>query len=436
MRILILAYHFPPLNAMGAHRPYGWAKAWRALGHEVHVVTPARHAFDGPLDLDFDLSGITVHTAPFLGKTTSASTPATLRGDADRQARWDRFKLATRTLRLGLGMFGEIASLGYFSLVKTGLAVLQSARFDFIISTSPPEVTHLAARSLSARTGVAWIADYRDLWFPDMRVHQFKPISALTGWISRRLLRNARLVSTVSQGLASRLGGFLGRPVRVSYNGFFRDAPGRPASRPWSDERVHIAYTGRLFPKKRDPAILFSALGRAIRTDPELARVLAIDIYGYDEPWLRQLIEEHGVASCVRIYGYVSYENSIAAQRHADYLLFVDWMDKEAEGILTGKLFEYLHSGRPIVCIGARQDSEAANLIRAVRAGAVFTDVEAIHAFLQQIPGRRPMTPAAPDRVQEYSRERQAEVLLEAIQAAIGGPDADIPGARAGAGKS
>ena len=61
LRILIVAHAFPPMNSIASHRPYSWARFWRDEGHEIHVLTPAKHHFDGMMDLERDLRGIRVY---------------------------------------------------------------------------------------------------------------------------------------------------------------------------------------------------------------------------------------------------------------------------------------------------------------------------------------------------------------------------------------
>jgi glycosyltransferase involved in cell wall biosynthesis len=420
MRILIISYYFPPLNTIASHRPYSWARTWSTLGHEVHVLTTAKHTFHGALDLDYDLSGLRIHTAPFLGKVTSATGVA---DSSDRAAttarRWERFKYLTRRLRLSCGMFADIASLGYFSLLKTGLTVLRSKEFDFIVSTSPPEVSHFVAHELSVRTGVPWVADYRDLWFPEMGVHHSRWAATLTGLASRRMLKQATVISTVSQGLAARLKAFTGREIHVCYNGYFTDADSQ-GDRPWTDDKIHIAYTGRIYPHKRDPSMFFKALGQALASKTDLVDRLVVDIYSNDEPWLNRLISHSPAASCVRVHALVPHKTSLAIQQHAAYLLFIDWMDKRADGILTGKLFEYLASGRPILCVGNRENSEAAEMIRKTRAGVVLTATHTIRDFLETLPDHLAVGPALRDQIKPYSREEQAARFLDSMREATG----------------
>jgi glycosyltransferase involved in cell wall biosynthesis len=327
-------------------------------------------------------------------------------------ARWEVLKTLTRRLRFSLGIFADPRLLAYAPMVRKGMELCRARRFDLIVATSPPEVVLMVGRRLAARTGTPWVADYRDLWFRDMLLYRSRLTAWLSGPLNRWLVGGAAALVTVSRGLEERLSRYLGREVIVSYNGFFDDE--KPGATPPPDGKRHIVYTGRLYPGKRDPEPLFRALV-ALRTEqPDLPSRLAVDFYGFDDPWLRNLIEHHGVGDCVKLHGFVSYRESVAAQRSADVLLFLDWMDTAAEGVLTGKLFEYLGSRRPILSIGPRKDSEAARLIEEVQAGITLVAQAEIVAHLRDLlvaaPPAVPATAAA-----RYSRDRQALELLEGI---------------------
>jgi hypothetical protein len=115
------------------------------------------------------------------------------------------------------------------------------------------------------------------------------------------------------------------------------------------------------------------------------------------------------------MHGFVPYAKSLAAQRHAAALLFVDWMDPRAEGILTGKLFEYLASGRPIFCLGNRADTEAARVVREAHAGTVATTASEVARYVAALASGASPAGADAARVALFSRRVQAERLLERI---------------------
>jgi glycosyltransferase involved in cell wall biosynthesis len=416
MRILIVAHAFPPMNSTASHRPYSWAKTWVDMGHEVHVLTPVKHPFDGAMDMERDLSGIQVHHVPYLPLAPSRSGS----GEEKRVARWEWLKTVTRRVRFSIGLFGDLRLLSYVPMVRRGKEVLRDARFDFIIATAPPEGILAVAKTLSRRAGLPWVADFRDLWFHDMLLYRSALLSRMLGPINRRLASSAGVLVTVSSGLQQRLSQYLHREVLLSYNGFFEDDfSAAPARRPPGGDRVHLVYTGRVYPEKRDPGPLFRAVAEIRKTTPDLANRLAVDFYGFDEPWLRALIAEHGVEDCVSLHGFVPYRESVAAQRGADMLLFLDWMALSAEGVLTGKLFEYLASGRPILSIGARKDSEAARILADAGCGITLTRHEEIVSYLRSLlEDRRPPDTDA-SRVGAFSRERQARRLLGELTARL-----------------
>ncbi len=417
LRVLIVAHSFPPMNAIASHRPYSWAKEWSEQGHEVHVLTPAKHSFDGDMGLVRDMAGIHVHEVPYLPLRSVSKNEGSSRLSTRRVERWEWIKTVTRRARFSLAMFGDPRLLAYFPLVREGLKIVRTHNIGLIVATSPPEVVFFTARSLSRRTGVPWIADFRDLWFRDMRLYQSHLASWLSGPLNRWLVRSASALVTVSRGLQDRLSSYMGREVVVSYNGFFENEhkTASPES-PWTDNKLHIVYTGRLYPAKRNPESLFKALSALRANTVDLADRITVDFYGFDDPWLHTLIDRYSVNDCVTMHGFIPYRESVRVQCAADVLLFLDWMDTQAEGVLTGKLFEYLGSGRPILALGARNDSEAARLITESHCGVTLTRQETIVPYLEQLltSGRQPSI--AHENTLQFSRNRQARTLLAEIK--------------------
>jgi glycosyltransferase involved in cell wall biosynthesis len=419
LRILVVAHDFPPLNSSASRRPYSWARAWSDRGHEVHVLTTAKYAVDGRMDLVLDLAGIHVHGAPYLPWGRPASSGGAATAPPRRSALFETIRLATRRLRLGLGLFTQTTMLAYPKLVRTGRALLASRRFDLIVSTSGPEVCTLVAHRLAGRANVPWLADYRDLWFAEFAVQRYWFTTLVTGALNARWLRRAAAASTVSEGLLGYLRTVARCPVWVCYNGFL-GAIGRAGNdRAFDDGRLHIVYTGNFYPEKRDPEGFFAALAGVLAADPEFRARLQVDLYGPDEQWVRDRFAAHGLEDVVVVHGPVPYAESLAAQRSANALLFVDWMDPRAEGVLTGKLFEYLAAERPVLCVGNRRDTEAARLILDCRAGIVAaTPDEVVAALTGLARGELRITPDRA-RIAGYSREAQAVALLDRAEREI-----------------
>jgi len=418
MKIMIVTHAFPPMNATASHRVYSWAKTWSEDGHEVHILTTGKHTFDGSMDLNYDISDLNVHVVPYLGKKRArqASDDGFKKNNIEK---WERIKTYTRKFRFGMGMFTDLRMLAFGPLMREGRKLLQEGDFDFIISSYPPEVVHLVACRLSLEFRTPWVADYRDLWFREMRLFQYRLTTFLSGLVNRRLLRKAKVISTVSKGLSKRLEELLNRQVRVSYNGFIKPQWEIDSSRPWKDDKIHIVYTGRLYPGKRDPRTFLQTVSTFRKSEPSFDHRLAIDFYGYDVGYVEGIAKEFGLEPCLKTHGFVPYDESLRIQRNAGVLLFLDWAEESAEGILTGKLFEYLTSRRPILCVGTRKDTEAADIIRNAECGVVVTCGEEIHSYLHELLEQEPPETPGIEGAAFYSRENQTRILLEQITHSI-----------------
>jgi hypothetical protein len=108
-----------------------------------------------------------------------------------------------------------------------------------------------------------------------------------------------------------------------------------------------------------------------------------LDFYGTDFAVLRQLIEKYQIDDCVQTHSAVSHKESLEIQQTADVLLLLLYNHPLEKGVLTGKLFEYIGSGRPILCIGGA-NSEAAKLIKERGLGVASDEPKEIAAQLSK----------------------------------------------------
>lgn len=265
-----------------------------------------------------------------------------------------------------------------------------------------------------------WVADYRDLWFQEFAIQRYAFTTWLTGFLNRNMLRRAAAVVTVSEGLADYLKPIVRCPVWVCYNGYLTKSAAHD-QRPWSDSRRHIVYTGNFYPQKRDPRVLFAAMASLFLRRPELREQMRLDIYGPSEGWVRAYVDEFGLDDVVIEHGMQPYAVSLHAQASADALLFVDWMDPAAKGVLTGKLFEYLASERPILNISQSETTEASQIIALAGAGRALIGLDAtIFALEAFVDGKIEMTTSS-DALAQFSRRKQADLLLQRLEELVCG---------------
>jgi glycosyltransferase involved in cell wall biosynthesis len=100
-------------------------------------------------------------------------------------------------------------------------------------------------------------------------------------------------------------------------------------------------------------------LRRLSAEHPSEAARLELVLVGRVSAELEELVRAPGVDGLVRLTGPVSRDAALAAQRNADALLLIT--ARSARGEATGKLFEYLGAGRPILALAS--DNEAMRIV-------------------------------------------------------------------------
>lgn len=413
LRITIVTYNWPPRNAIGVHRPYGWAKHWALSGHQVRVLTAQKHLYDAPLDLHLpELAGVEVVEFPYGGATASvsgalSSSPAGAIG-----------KRFYRKIRAAVGAAPDVRDAWHAAFRPHAKQFAMDA--DIVVSTFGPRSSHLIASEMKAANPcLFWLADYRDLWSQNHIVEMSAAARSREHRIEAAALRAADLLSTVSPELADQLSALHGRPTLVVPNGFdvadslVIEALRKSRRRPTPP--IKIVYTGKIYPNLRDPSPLLQVVLDGERQGRWPPGAVEVHIYGAQTDGIDTLLKRGGYGRFVKMHGHVARDLTLQAQRDADLLLLLESPLPEARGMLTGKLFEYLTTGIPILSLGSGPDSAIARVLEETGAGVcasadpiVIGDVIAAALSGAAPPGFNPQE----DRILRYSRRMQAEDLL------------------------
>ncbi len=409
MRILIVSTFFPPLNSIASLRPYTWAKFWTLDGHDVTILTMEKNS-NGATDLKLPNPGYQVIEVPapsLLKKLKQSNSAQTQKGTL----RWKSQLI--EYLRFKKGVFNACRMPDLTDLwVKPALkAIKDHSPFDLVISTAGPYSTHIVASRIKSRgQAKKWIADYRDTWSDNYIYPGIAPFKWIEKWLEKYLLKKADLITTVSDPFAEQFTSKYKCPVKTIENGFDpSDIEQLPKESIFpQDGKVRIVHTGSIYLGKRDPSPLFRVIKRL--NDPKYE----ILFVGERQANLSNLIKECQVEAFVKEVGSVSREDALRMQRDADVLLFLPWNDPSVEGVLTGKIFEYLFSGTPIIAVGASQLEDSQRLILKANAGWACLNEAEIENVLHNI-DKIQLHPNQQE-IDRYNRKILARKLLEAIQ--------------------
>ena len=295
---------------------------------------------------------------------------------------------------------------------------------DVVVSTFGPYAPLVVAYFLKRRRpDVVWVCDFRDLWVKNHNYSGLWGFCWLEKWLEKKFVRSCDFVTTVSDALAAQLrADYPGLDVRVISNGFDVEDLARVDLEPAFDtgEIKRIVYTGSLNPLKQDVTPFFEALAKL---SPGQRASLRVIFVGPNVSRVAELAERIGISNCIEFRASVPRFESLRLQRDADRLLFVETQYEAArDGVLTGKLFEYLSSGTRVIGVGITSASVVGRWLTDYQAGVAFgTSVEGINRELEVMLNEprssdKKMNPA----IMKFSRERQAADLLKMIRAALG----------------
>jgi glycosyltransferase involved in cell wall biosynthesis len=208
--------------------------------------------------------------------------------------------------------------------------------------------------------------------------------------------------------------------VEVITNGFDPDdapVPAAVAAAPLTPGKVSLVHTGGLG-GERTLAPLLEALAQVARDgDTGLAERVELVLAGSRTAGERELYERPELRPFVRHIGFLEREEALALQRAADWLVLVTSGKRTGEA--TGKLFEYLASGRPILTLGA--GSAAGDIVAGAQRGIVIPThdrVAAEGALRRILAGEQPLSANGSDGyLYPALAARYEQVLEQAIAA-------------------
>lgn len=390
MRLLLVAFYFPPAGGGGVQRTLKFCKFLPEFGVDVHVLAP-----DDPkwLARDDDLlaaipAQTTVHRARFLGPRASSLEDARHGRRGLERVRVEARHAYQRAL------LPDKASPWIATAAPAGVRIVRREGIDVIMSTSPPSSVHLVAEAIAAATRTPFVADFRDSWLDNPhRAYERRGVRAkrrIVAQLARSVTGRAHALTAATGSIAqelSRLHPTAAHKTTVIENGADFDDFESLAYRP--GDRFTIVHAGSFF-GHRSPRPFLEALKRLLDRRPDLrGRVLARfvgDLRHADREWARGL----GIDDAWEELGFLPYAESITAQRAADaLLLLIPHANGRGDTVLSGKVFEYVASGRPILA-AVPQSGAAANLLRSIGAGVVADsdDVGAISGELEGLVDR------------------------------------------------
>lgn len=410
-RVLMIAYHFPPLaGSSGIQRTLRFVQHLPKFGWEPLVLSADPRAYERTsTDLLADVPENTVVRRAFaLDTARHLSISGRYVGAMARPDRWVSWK---------------------FGAVRDGMRMIREFKPQAIWSTYPIATAHLVGAELQRRSGLPWIADFRDPMAQDGY-----PEDPLT-WqsyknIEEKSVGAARFCTFTTPGAA--------RMYRLRYpqsdqrivvleNGYDEEAfvaaaKGGQTRKSLNPGAVTLLHSGIVYPAERDPTQFFAALGQ-LKANGELAPgslVVRFRASVHDD-LLRSLATRYGIAEFIDCQPPVPYREALAEMLDADGLLVMQAANCNEQ--IPAKIYEYLRAGRPILSLTDPLGDTATTLRQAgagdiARLDSVEEICKVLPAFVAAIREGRAALPHR-QAVADASREGRTEQLARLLDSML-----------------
>jgi glycosyltransferase involved in cell wall biosynthesis len=390
-KVLIITYYWPPSGGSGVQRWLKCVRYLRDFGWEPVVYTA--------LDSEY----------PVIDQTLEAQVPKGV--EVIRRPIWEPYKLykkftgqkkETRVVsgflnankpsfkrRVSMWIRGNVFIPDARKFwIKPSVAFLvdylKDHPVDVIVSTGPPHSMHLIAMGVKRKTGLPWVADFRDPW---TNIDFYQELM-LSTWADRKHHRLEKAVVTladrvvvVGNQMKEEFEKISGRQVDVVTNGY-DEADLQPQPKAARDKKFSLIHIG-LLNQHRNHEAFWAACAELKQELPSFGTDLLVKLVGKADVSAQESIARHGMEAQVEMIDYLPQAEAVQQQGRAQVLLLSINNTPNAKGVITGKIFEYLASGRPILCIGP-EDGDAAHIINEAKAGLVagFEDKEKMKAHI------------------------------------------------------
>jgi len=406
-KVLMVANQFPPMGGSGVQRSVKFVKHLSKFGYEPVVFTRTEKGLslkDEALLKDIPVGTEIIRTKPY-----------------DFTEWTGVFKIPGKVIGLKVFIPDSAWLWSVFSR-KAAVEAVVSNDIKIIYTTSAPYSDHLLGLYIKRKfPNITWVADFRDEWTnnPYLLDNPHWPVRrAIEKSMEKKVLFSADALITNTPVMRKNfvsINNLKGDNFFVIPNGYDdEDFFGLDVSPPMNPVFT-LTYTGALY-GRRKPDNFFRALSELISENKIDKNKISVNLIGnYYKEKLQALIDSFSLTKQINIIGYVPHDECIRQQLASDALLLIEGEGKGSDAFYTGKIFEYMNTGRPVAAF--LPEGAAADLVRMTKIGSVayVDDVDAIKKLLLDFYNKWRLNELefSPDRteIQKYERKQLTKQL-------------------------
>lgn len=394
-KVLILTYYWPPSGGAGVQRWLKFVKYLREFGWEPIVYTAANGeipVLDASLEKDIPPNTVVLKTPIWEPYTIYKRFIGRKKEDKINASFLNENKKTGLTEKISIWIRGNffIPDARKFWIRPSTTFLLNyiiKHNITHVISSGPPHSMHLIALNLKKKQPhLRWMADFRDPW---TNIDFYEKLM-LTNWADKKhhqqelsVLNYADSILSIGASMNNEFidmyklaGGKNTQKFHTITNGFDTDDTSRETI--IKDKKFSIAHLGTLV-KDRNPEVLWKVLNKLLKEHSDFKQQLEIKLVGKVDIFVKEQIEAFGLSQYVNKIDYLPHNEVIKEQQTSKVLLLLVNNTKNAKGILTGKFFEYMASGAPILAIGPLE-GDLADILTKTNSGVMsdFRDEQSL----------------------------------------------------------
>ncbi|MDR6369041.1 glycosyltransferase involved in cell wall biosynthesis [Chryseobacterium bernardetii] len=389
-KILIITYYWPPAGGPGVQRWLKFAKYLPDFGWKPIIYTPENPSY------------------PLLDETLMKDVPENI--EMVRTTIWEPYQLAEKLNKSNKKFKAGQFDVGKNQSWKSRLSIwvrgnffipdarvfwvkpsvkflekyLKENSIDTIVTSGPPHSLHLIGLGLKNKMpDLKWIADFRDPW-TEISYYKHLKLTKSSDKKHRQLesavFKNADITLATSYTDAENFRKAGANAVCIT-NGFDESDSDNNVKGQIS-QAFTLSYIGVL-EQLRNPENLWKALDELVKENAEFATDFKLKFVGRIDDKILQAIESSSLKNHIRNLGYLAHGKAVEEMQNSDLLLITNFPNESSKGIIPGKIFEYLASGKQILSFGPDR-ADVAKILEETQAGKHFSyqDTETVKKFI------------------------------------------------------
>jgi len=362
MHIFLIAYYFPPLGGAGVQRSLKLAKYLVQFGHHVTVLTVENADYRVT-----DLSMLSECEKMHIIRARHTIVKKNGKKELNRSESGNKNNWVTCVIKSSIRSL-KIIYYRYFiwyrfipdryigwrkNAVELALHFIQNNRIDIIISTSAPYTGHLVALDIKkVFPQIPWIADFRDPWVANHFTRIPFPVNQYHHFLEKSVVKNCDLLTTVSKPIADNFIQRYGKDTAIDVitNGYDEE-DFKGFCNVKQPQKFVVMYNGTFYADIR-PDVFLKVYFSLIEEDLINKNDTNLVVTGnYDDS--KSILDNYQrkYSDVLILDPFISHQNSIKKMEGAAALLLIIDSKKNAEFIYTGKIFEYIRTGIPIIAL-------------------------------------------------------------------------------------